>query len=528
MLENNAVPVPRRTDTDTDLARAARPRRRARLVPIIVIVAAVALGVSTVVLDWGWVVWMLALGLCALGLFFLSAALGTTKRMLIVGGIAAVAVVVGGISDVRLQPVLPAGFAIGGGEEVVGRSGDTIVVSGRAGGDGDGDGDGDDEGDDGAFGVRGLSLSGDELWASTASADDENSGDTDTGTDSDAREPEVTLVDELVVIVSDDDTPNSAGGLAVGLDATTGDEVWSRELPTASVLQTATLETLVFSAPEEGTTALYLATGIPRWTNPATGLSTYRVKDAPGIDARVTAPNGQAWALFEGTSGAEGMAGVDGSGSGWEAIAINLDSGDLNGGMDVGPADYLMVGGVLVTQEYEQATESGQALTGRSVDGRVNWTRPVPGYDGSTSTMDAVDGDIMVLLPAGSAVISATTGELVSHELPEGSAYGHRTPARHARYEVIFFANGTAAAFDTVTGEHLGLSNRGIVDSAGDTLGDATQSVLSLRLDDAVGGRAFRYDVVTENGVQTVSADSDEASWHPGVLQVENRVVPLD
>jgi hypothetical protein len=457
---------------------------RKPLIPSLLVAASMVLGALTVVFDWGWVVWMLVLGLGAIGLFFLVWALGRAKRMLAVGAVAAVALVVGGVAAVRLQPVLPTGFAIGDSAEVVGRSGDSVVIEESSG----------DE-------VRGLSTAGDELWAHDAGSGLETS----------------TLVDDLVILVYGGD----AGSRAVALNASSGDEVWTRELPSASELLTVTPETLVFSTPEEGTSALFLATGIPRWANPEGAISTFRSAGYRHVHPRVAAPKNEAWGLLEGDD-------ADAP----DAASINLDSGELGTRMDLGETDYLMVAGVLVTEELGFGANAATTLRGTSVDGRVGWSRQID-TDGAPD-MAAIGGEIVVRTPGGSLVITASNGELAERPLPEGWTYDDDLLSSYkrqfdARYELTLDEDGSSGAFDRVTGEHVELSGRGSLIAGARSLGDSDTTVLVTRVSDAVGGEAYRYDVVADGSVrQTIHAESDEVDWRPGVLQIGDRVVPVD
>jgi hypothetical protein len=456
---------------------------RKPIVPSLFVAAAVVLGGLTLAFDWGWAAWLIALGIAAFGLFVLSWALGRTKLMLAVGAIAAVVVVVGGVAAVRLQPVLPEGFAIGDRDQIIGRSGDAIVIDDAAGAE-----------------VRGVSTEGDGLWAH------------DAGSGLEAG----TLVDDLVVLVYDGD----AGSRAVALDASSGDEVWTRELPAASEYLTATQETLVFSTPE-GMTALFLATGIPRWTNPDGAVSTFRSGGDRHVHPRVVAPKNEAWGLLQGDD-------PDAP----DAAAINLDSGELGTRMDLGASDYTMVGGVLVTEESGSGTDALTTLTGTSVDGRVGWSKQLA-VDG-TIDVAAVDGEIAVRTESGSSVIVASNGESTEHALPEGWTFDDTVLAGYqrqfdARYELALDEDGSPGAFDRVTGEHVDLSGRGSLVAGVRSLGDSETGVLVTRVSDAVGGDAYRYDVIAEDRVaETSYADSHEGIWWPGLLQLGDRVVALD
>jgi hypothetical protein len=453
--------------------------QKSRIFPVTIVVLFALLGAATVLFDWGWTVWIIALLGMMLGAILILASLGLRTGVMIAATVVVVALAAGGAIGVRLDPIIPQGIAIGDTENIIGLVDDTIVVESTR-------------------SVRGLnSENGTVLWTYQSS---DLRGDFE-----DAYVEGGAIV--VVTTAANDDVT------VLGLDTRTGSQDWATEVPAGSEAAAFTASTMVMQSPTGGTTALGLAAGAIAWSNDATALFTgssegYRVNRA--LSGSTTAA-----VLTRTDTGLE------------SAIPVDLDSGETGTPRNLDDRDFFVFDDTVVSFSYDDDNRIG---TGTAFDGSERWSTPVEEL-GYGSFVEGIGSAVRVTFDDHITLIAAADGSVSEVRIPEGWELEYGSAIAGLRYVAVYSdESGTAsAAMDTVDGSIIELPGRGRATDGKVDAGTSNHTLIRLMVVDSVGGTSFRLVVVSESGTSIFySGSADNIQLLDGLLRIDDRVMVLE
>jgi hypothetical protein len=471
-----------------DIAKGRRLRVRRRTVAALIVLAtAVLLGVLTVALDWGWVVWGLSLVLAAIALVVASLRFGLVQR--IAAGVTAVALVAAGVLLVRIPPITQAGWTIDEDLRLVAAAGDIAVTF-----------------DAGTGRLQGHQRSdGDEVWKS------ESFGRSDVKT-----QP----LGDALLVYSDSERHHGQAAIVSIADGRTS---WKQDVGDQTPF-TANDEVIVFTS-ETATTGLDLRSGRKVWSYPdratagSGGQSSY---------------NPQRW-----VPRSEWIA-VDGPKSKrLPAAVLNAGTGQLAAVVQAKSNDFVIAGQTFIEFGYEK--HGRRVARGTPLAGGQTWSAEFLRPD-FRELLDVVDGKARALSSNRAVFITPETGVLQQVPLKDDWSVAWLAGRISGRYAVVEQRDRDHKVVeqrvaDTVSGDVLKLTGRGRAEDLDLTQIAAAKAILHTSVVDAVGGDSDRYTLI-ENGKDPVNistpdagssrAFTDEQANSAGaIIQVGRRIIPL-
>lgn len=437
-----------------------RPKRGAAVIALVLGVLGIASGVASVLFDLGWVVWVLAL--IAVGLA-VCAAMSGTRLLLVVGVVALVVVVVGGVVWARSAPPLPPDarslpvFRPDGDADHVtemDRDDDVFIVSEHR-----------------QHAIVGYSAEGDRLWTSEAGY---GTGPRYAG----SRYAELTGDSVITYGSGKDASP------AVLLSATTGGVEWTADVGRAEAF-TANDEVIVF-ADSDRTFALDRESGASIWELDAEAVASSRGQSP--YDWREWSPHADWLVVGDRTLGVFQV--VDAR-SGETALEFQLESRNPLG-------RWVIAGDTFVTFGY--AADGRPVALGQSLKGGRDWSTGIHGLEPG-AFYEPFNDAVRIVQDHEVQWLDSRTGELRIVEVPTqwsiGSGRYSPDGARTLIAENRDRDSRRVALFDSVTGELtelVGPHARG----ARVLRGTETGSLLSLPYLDAVGSEHERLVLIPD------------------------------
>ncbi|WP_112237116.1 outer membrane protein assembly factor BamB family protein [Kribbella monticola] len=476
----------RDTELDEEIAKGRRQRvRRRTVVALVVLAVAVVLGVLTVALDLGWVVWRLSLGLAAIALVVASLRLGRLQRVAAV--VTAVALVAAGVLLVRIPPIAQPGWTVGERIRLVAAAGDVAVTL-----------------DPSTGRLEGHKRSnGDEVWKSESF-----------GLSNVTTQP---LGASLLVYSEYDGQPGRAAVVSIA----DGKTIWKQEVGEQTPF-TATDDVAVFAS-DTTTTGLDLRTGTKLWSYPggATGGSGGRSSYEP----RRWMPQSHWIAVTSPKS------------KGVPTAVLDVRTGRPAAAVHAAGNDFVIVGSMFVEFGYDQ--RENRTAQGIPLAGGKPWSVK---FRRATvqETLDVVDGKARALYSDRTVLITPETGAVQEVQIKDDWSIAWFAGRIGGRYAVVeqrdtdhqVTAQGVT---DTTTGDIVKLPGHGRPADLEMPAVEADKAFLHTSVVDAVGGDADRYTVVEDGTAEVVATLPDDipgsADEHfnttGDLIQVNQRIIPL-
>ncbi|TDU82419.1 putative pyrroloquinoline-quinone binding quinoprotein [Kribbella voronezhensis] len=475
------------TELADDIAKGRRQQARRRTVAALVVLAvAVVLGVLTVALDWGWVVWRLSLGLAAIALAVASLRLGRLHRVAAV--ITAVALVAAGVLLVRIPPIAQPGWTVGEHIRLVAAAGDVAVTL-----------------DPSTGRLQGHQRSnGDNVWQS------ESLGLSDLELHR--------LGGDGLLVYSGSERHH---GQAAVVSLADGKTTWRQDVGDQAPF-TANDDVVVVTS-EVMTTGLDLRSGRKVWSTP--GRATAGSGGQSSYSPRRWVPRSD-WIAMESPTSKRLPATVLDAGTGQPAAVVRAKS-----------ADFVIAGATFIEFGYDQ--KGRRIAQGTPLAGGRPWSAELP-HSSVKELLDVVDGKARALYSNQAVFITPETGAVQTVRIEDDWSVAWFAGRIGGRYAVVEQRDPdhrvtAQTVADTVTGDVLRLPGRGHAVDLELAEFSADKAFLHTSVVDAVGGDADRYTVVEKDSAQVAITVPDgipgSADEHfdaaDDVIQVNRRIVPL-